>query len=148
MVYPPVGLFGQILPSSGKNPIRNTVREKRGFKPPALHSNSPPTAAPLRECEASASSHRVASTGGGSLLRNRMSLKQGLSLGVGAIVGGGIGFWIQQRYLDWRRAENERIIEEEASRRAEKILQERRRANEYTEGQTPELLTATDRKPE
>ena len=76
-----------------------------------------------------------------------MSLKQGLSLGVGAIVGGGIGFWIQKRYLDWRRAENERTIEEEASRRAEKILQERRLADEFPEGQTSELLTSTDGKP-
>ena len=54
-----------------------------------------------------------------------MSLKQGFVLGMGALVGGGLGFYIQDRFMaGYRKTQGERV-EEEARKRFEELRQGR-----------------------
>ena len=46
-----------------------------------------------------------------------MSLKKGFVLGIGALVGGGVGFYVQELYMRQYREKQDRFIDEEAERR-------------------------------
>ena len=50
-----------------------------------------------------------------------MSLKQGFVLGIGALGGGALGFYIQDRFMRGYRAEQDERIELEARRRFEAL---------------------------
>ena len=40
-------------------------------------------------------------------------------IGVGTLAGGAMGFWVQNKYLEWQRGKNEEYIEHEARKRYE-----------------------------
>ena len=48
-----------------------------------------------------------------------MSTGRGIAVGIGALAGGGIGFWLQNKYIDKSKAENEEYIEREARQRVQ-----------------------------
>ena len=50
-----------------------------------------------------------------------MSLKQGFVLGMGALAGGALGFYIQDRFMAGYREEQGERIEKEARRRFEAL---------------------------
>ena len=47
--------------------------------------------------------------------RYPMSLKRGFIVGVGALLGGGGGFWLQNKFINQHRHEIDNYIEEESS---------------------------------
>ena len=52
----------------------------------------------------------------------QMSLKRGFIVGVGALLGGGGGFWLQNKFINKHRHEIDNYIEEESSRRFRSYL--------------------------